>query len=106
MKKFFLVLLVLAIFVMAGWQLYNRITDTDIEKKPSRPVAPVAVETKPIRKDLIRDIGVFTGSLEPKSQFAVAPKVAGWLKELLVDVGDTVDRNQVIAVLEDRKSVV
>jgi len=33
----------------------------------------------------------------------VAPKVAGWLKELLVDVGDTVERNQVIAVLDDEE---
>jgi RND family efflux transporter MFP subunit len=103
MKKFLLVLLVLAIIVMAGWQLYSRITASDIEEKPSRPAVSVAVETKPIDKDSIRDIGVFTGSLEPKSQFAVAPKVAGWLKELPVDVGDTVDRNQVIAVLDDEE---
>ena len=103
MKKFLLVLLVLAIIVMAGWQLYSRFTNSDVEKKPSRPAVSVAVETKPIDKDSIRDIGVFTGSLEPKSQFAVAPKVAGWLKELLVDVGDMVDRNQVIAVLDDEE---
>jgi len=103
MKKFLLVLLVLAIIVMAGWQLYSRITGSDIEKKPDRRAVSVAVETRPIYKDSIRDIGVFTGSLEPKSQFAVAPKVAGWLKELLVDVGDTVDRNQVIAVLDDEE---
>jgi len=103
MKKFLLALLVLAIIVMAGWQLYSRVTASDVEKKPSRPAVSVAVETKPIYKDSIRDIGVFTGSLEPKSQFAVAAKVAGWLKELLVDVGDTVDRNQVIAVLDDEE---
>ena len=103
MKKILLVLLVLAIIVMAGWLVYSRVTASDIEKKPSRPAVSVAVETKPIDKDSIRDIGVFTGSLEPKSQFAVAPKVAGWLKELLVDVGDTVERNQVIAVLDDEE---
>ena len=103
MKKFLLVLLVLAIIVMAGWQLYSRFTDSDVEKKPDRPAVSVAVETRPIYKDSIRDIGVFTGSLEPKSQFDVAPKVAGWLKELLVDVGDTVERNQVIAVLDDEE---
>jgi RND family efflux transporter MFP subunit len=103
MKKFLLVLLVLAIVAMAGWQLYSRVTGSDVEKKPDRPAVSVAVETRPIYKDSIRDIGVFTGSLEPKSQFAVAPKVAGWLKELLVDVGDMVDRNQVIAVLDDEE---
>jgi multidrug efflux pump subunit AcrA (membrane-fusion protein) len=103
MKKFLLVLLVLAIIAMAGWQLYSRVTDSDVEKKPARPAVSVAVEIKPIYKDSIRDIGNFTGSLEPKSRFDVAPKVAGWLKELLVDVGDTVDRNQVIAILDDEE---
>ena len=103
MKKFLLALLVLAIIVMAGWQLYSRFTGSDVEKKPDRPAVPVAVETRSIYKDSIRDIGVFSGSLEPKSQFTVAPKVAGWLKELLVDVGDTVERSQVIAVLDDEE---
>ena len=103
MKKFLLVLLVLAIIAMAGWQLYSRVTGSDVEKKPARPAVSVAVEIKPIYKDSIRDIGIFTGSLEPKSRFDVAPKVAGWLKELLVDVGDTVDRNQVIAILDDEE---
>ncbi|MBN2592246.1 MAG: efflux RND transporter periplasmic adaptor subunit [Sedimentisphaerales bacterium] len=103
MKKFLLVLLVLAIIVMAGWQIYSRLFVTDVTQKPGRAAVSVAVETRPIYKDSIRDLGVFTGSLEPKSRFDVAPKVAGWLKELLVDVGDTVERNQVIAVLDDEE---
>jgi len=103
MKKFLLVLLVLAIIAMAGWQLYIRIVETDVKQKSGRAAVAVAVETRPIYKDSIRDLGIFTGSLEPKSRFDVAPKVAGWLKELLVDVGDTVERNQVIAVLDDEE---
>jgi multidrug efflux pump subunit AcrA (membrane-fusion protein) len=103
MKKFLLILLVLAIIAMAGWQLYSRIVETDVKQKSVRTAVAVAVETRPIYKDSIRDLGVFTGSLEPKSRFDVAPKVAGWLKELLVDVGDTVERNQVIALLDDEE---
>jgi multidrug efflux pump subunit AcrA (membrane-fusion protein) len=103
MKKFVLVLLVLSIIAMAGWQLYSRIVKTDVQQKTERSAVAVAVETRPIYKDTIRDIGVFTGSLEAKSHFDVAPKVAGWLKELLVDVGDTVRRNQVIALLDDEE---
>lgn len=103
MKKFLLVILILAIVAMAGWQIYSRFLVADVKQKPNRPAVSVAVETKPIYKDSIRDIGVFTGSLEPKSRFDVAPKVAGWLKELLVDVGDTVERNQIIAVLDDEE---
>ncbi|HUW20081.1 MAG TPA: efflux RND transporter periplasmic adaptor subunit [Sedimentisphaerales bacterium] len=103
MKKSFLLLLVAAVVAMGGWQLYKRAARSGANKRPGRSAVSVAVETKPIRRDVIRDIGVFTGSLEPKAQFIVAPKVAGWLKKLLVDVGDTVDRNQVIAVLDDEE---
>jgi len=101
MKKLLSVLLVLAVVVVSGWGVYQRVTGSDGVKKPDRSAVAVAVETQPIRKGSIDDVGVFTGSLEPKSQFVVASKVAGWLRELLVDVGDTVTRNQVIAVLDD-----
>jgi RND family efflux transporter MFP subunit len=103
MKKFFSVLLVLLIVAMIGWQAYTRITASANKKGLSRSAAPVAIETKPIRKDVIRDIGIFTGSLLPKSQFIVAPKVAGWLQKLLVNIGDTVQQNQVIAILDDEE---
>ncbi|MFH1715757.1 MAG: efflux RND transporter periplasmic adaptor subunit [Planctomycetota bacterium] len=103
MKKLLLLLLILAIGGMAGLGLYQRLSGSDVVIKPGRAAVAVAVETRPIGKGTICDIGVFTGSLEPKSQFVVAPKVAGWLKELLVDVGDTVTRNQVIAVLDDEE---
>jgi len=103
MKKFFSVLLVLAIVAMAGWQIYTRFIASDDKNGPGRSAAPVAIETKPIRKDVIRDIGIFTGSLLPKSQFIVAPKVAGWLKKLLVNIGDMVQQNQVIAILDDEE---
>lgn len=103
MKKFFSVLLVLAIVAMAGWQAYTRITSSANKKIPGRSAVSVAIETEPIRKDAIRDIGIFTGSLLPKSQFIVAPKVAGWLKKLLVNIGDMVQQNQVIAILDDEE---
>ena len=102
MKKLFSVLLVLAIVSMAGWLAYKRIT-VSAKKRPDRSAVAVAVEIQPIRKGVIRDIGIFTGSLFPKSQFVVAPKVAGWLQKLLVNVGDTVRQNQVIAVLDDEE---
>ena len=100
MKKYIFVFLALAIVLSAGWVAYQRIT-ASTNTGPGRFAAAVAVEIQPIRKDVIKDIGIFTGSLQPKSQFVVAPKVTGWLKELLVNVGDTVSRNQVIAILDD-----
>ncbi len=103
MKKFLLLLLVLTIAAAGGWQLYRYVSRSTVQKGPGRSAVSVPVETKPITKGVIRDIGVFTGSLQAKSQFIVAPKVAGWLKEILVNIGDPVSRNRVIAVLDDEE---
>ncbi len=103
MKKVVLGVVVVAVVGLAVWQGHKRIVAAGGQKGPPRTGAPVAVETRAIRRGEIRDIGVFTGSLSPKSQFVVAPKVAGWLKELLVDIGDSVGRNEIIAVLDDEQ---
>jgi RND family efflux transporter MFP subunit len=102
MKKFLLTLLILTIIAMAVWIVYKRVTATT-STRPDRTTVSVAVEIQPVRKETIKDIGIFTGSLLPKSQFVVAPKVAGWLKKLLVNIGDTVRQNQVIAILDDEE---
>jgi len=104
MKKLLSGLIILAIIAIVGWQAYKKITataGTDLGR--GRSAVAVAVEIQPIRRGMIKDIGIFTGSLFPKSQFVVAPKAAGWLKILLVNVGDTVQQNQVIAILEDEE---
>ncbi len=103
MKKFSLLLAVLAIVALGGWQVYKRVGGSAVEKSTGRPAVSVAVEVKPIERGVIRDIGVFTGSLEAKSQFVVASKVAGWLKKLVVNIGDEVSRNQVIAIVDDEE---
>jgi RND family efflux transporter MFP subunit len=101
MKKLVLGVVAVAILAAVGWQIYKRVVASSGPKGPNRSTAAVAVEIEPIRQGQIRDVGVFTGSLIPKSQFVVAPKVAGWLRELLVHVGDTVKQNQVVAHLDD-----
>ncbi len=65
--------------------------------------AAVAVAVSPVEKGLIRDLGQFSGTLIPKSQFAVAPKVSGKLKKLYVNIGDRVTRGQVVAQLDDEE---
>ena len=102
MKKLVFIAVVVVGIAAAGWETHRRIAASGQKGQPNRSVA-VAVETQPLRKDMIRDIGVFTGSLVPKSQFVVASKATGWLRELLVDIGDRVTRNEVIAVLDDEQ---
>lgn len=100
MKKLIIFLIVLCVLGLGSWKAYERIKASQ-SPAGRRSGGAVAVQIQPVVKDSIEDVGVFTGSLNPKSQFSVAPKVSGWLKQLLVNVGDTVTRNQIIAILDD-----
>ena len=101
MKKLIVIVIILGLIGYGSWVAYQKIKASESPTGMRRAAMAVPIETRPVAKDTIQDIGIFTGSLTPKSQFTVAPKVSGWLKELLVNVGDTVTRNQVIAVLDD-----
>ncbi|MBN1361684.1 MAG: efflux RND transporter periplasmic adaptor subunit [Sedimentisphaerales bacterium] len=101
MKKLVMGVLAVAVLGALGWEVYRRVTTSGNVQAGGRGAMAVAVEIQPVRRGEIRDVAVFTGSLLPKSQFVVAPKVSGWLKQLLVHVGDTVQRNGVIAIIDD-----
>ncbi len=101
MKKLLVGVLAVAVLAALGWEVYRRVVASGNVQTGNRGTVAVAVEIQPVRQGEIRDVAVFTGSLLPKSQFTVAPKVSGWLRELLVHVGDTVQRNQVIAAIDD-----
>jgi RND family efflux transporter MFP subunit len=103
MKKGILAVLAFTVVAVAAWQAYQRIGGSAQKRSRALGGVAVAVETQPIRKGAIGDMGVFSGSLVPKSQFVVAPKVTGWLRKLLVNVGDTVAHKQVIAILDDEE---
>lgn len=64
------------------------------------PVEVAAVEHGPIERR--RE---FTGTLEPRAEFVVAPKVSGRIEEIGVDLADTVTRGQVVAKLDDDEFV-
>ncbi|QBG48787.1 efflux RND transporter periplasmic adaptor subunit [Verrucomicrobia bacterium S94] len=65
----------------------------------ARPPAPV--ETAPIETGTLRAVRTFGGALEPRAAFMVSPKIGGRLEEVLVDIGDSVDRGAVVARLDD-----
>ncbi|HVS17367.1 MAG TPA: efflux RND transporter periplasmic adaptor subunit [Planctomycetota bacterium] len=65
-------------------------------ERPPVPVEVAAVERGPLR--LVRTV---TGSVEAAAQFVVAPQVAGSIASLEVDLGDRVERGQIVATLVD-----
>lgn len=101
MKKFFVIIIVLAGLGFLGWQIYQKASDSRKGFKRERRNVPVAVEVAPVKKASIRQVGSFTGSLYPLSKFILAPKIAGRLEKILVHVGDTVKGGQLVAVLDD-----
>ncbi len=102
-RKIILIVAVCVIVGLIGWKVTQTIIKSSQGSGLRRTAAPLAVEIEAVRKDTIRDSGNFTGTLTPKSQFVVAPKISGRLERLLVDIGDRVSRNQLIAVLDDEE---
>lgn len=97
----FTILAVLFLLFLA-WQIAGRIKGGGVAAGGPRGAA-VAVEIAAIERGGIKDIGVFSGTLIPKSYFTVVPKISGRLKQLYVDIGDQLTRGQLVAVLEDEE---
>lgn len=105
MKKRKIIFIVAACVIagLIGWQVIQKILESSQGSGLEQRGASLAVEIEAVRKATIRDSGNFTGTLAPKSQYVVAPKISGRLERLLVDIGDRVNRNQLIAVLDDEE---
>ncbi|MFY9398424.1 MAG: efflux RND transporter periplasmic adaptor subunit [Desulfomonilia bacterium] len=107
MKKSYVIavlILVLCAAAAAVWLLPGRAPggeQTPVDKLE----ALVAVEVAPVERRTINEVAVYPGTLLPESQFTVAPKIAGRLEKILVDIGDEVQQGQLIALLDDDEYV-
>ena len=93
----------LAVLGWLGWLLFIRISDALEEGESGRQSRAVAVEIAEVERGTIRDIRRFTGTIRPRSEVEIAPRIAGRLKRLYVDIGDTVQRGELIAELDDEE---
>ena len=105
MKKLIFVFIVGAALVWFGMDYYKK--NNTVEKKPGgRGGAKqiiVAVETGNVIKGEMKDEGIFTGSIQPKSKFQVAPKTSGRIKKVNFDIGDTIKNGDIVAELDDEE---
>jgi len=104
MKKRIAVAIAAILLALAGWQIFQRASLSPNASLP-RTKGAVAVEVIPVTRGDIKEIGVFSGTLLPASQYAVAPKIAGKLEKILVNIGDIVKREQLIALIDDAEFV-
>lgn len=93
-------IILLAVMAVVGWRscLRVRTASGTGDRQGFRGRVPVIAE--PVRRQTIRDVAEFTGTLLPLSRFVVAPKVPGRLEKLLVNIGDSVTNRQLVAVLD------
>src|SRR6516225_8216173 len=72
-------------------------------QKPVEAATPASPPTVPVAKVTLEDLShglVLTAEFKPYQEVDVMAKVAGYISEINVDVGDRVRENQLLATLE------
>lgn len=69
--------------------------------EPDATAREVAVEIAPVERAAIDDLREFSGNLEASARLTVAPKIAGQVERVAVDLGDTVTRGDLLVTLDD-----
>lgn len=103
----FITLVLLAAAVSGlSWQIYVRLDSLqDSHERSTDEKRLVPVVTAPIERAPIALQRSFSGTLEAHAEFVAAPKIGGIIKRLSVNLGDSVERGQVVAKLDDAESV-
>ncbi|MDH3218206.1 MAG: efflux RND transporter periplasmic adaptor subunit [Gammaproteobacteria bacterium] len=98
-------LVILGLIGVLGWGVYQKLDKQQVTGKKNRQRFPAPVEVAAIESGSIDQLRSFTGTLEARSEFVVAPKISGRVEQLKVDLADSVTRGQVVAVLDDAEFV-
>lgn len=92
-----LVVIVAASGLFIKFQLQMNVDNRD----QTRDNLPVPVEVATIRHGPLSLWRTFSGTIEPRAKFTVAPKIGGRISKLHVDVSDQVVRGQAVVQFED-----
>ena len=98
-------LVILGVLSVLAWSVYHKLDNRNLTGKQNRQKLPAPVEVAAVENGTIEQMRSFTGTLEARSEFVVAPKIGGRMEQLQVDLADSVKRGQVVAVLDDAEYV-
>jgi RND family efflux transporter MFP subunit len=101
------IIVIVLIAVMAGlaWFLLGRSGGQGGPGGGHGSSRPVPVEVAAIERGPIELRRSFSGTLEARAKFVVAPKVSGRVERMVVDLADPVERGQVVAELDNDEYV-
>lgn len=103
--KIALIATVIGSSVLIGQKIRSRIADQQPESDRSEVDLPAPVEIAPITVGELVLRRTISGTLVASSAFTVAPKIAGRVVRLDVDLADPVTKGQVVALLDDAEHV-
>ena len=106
-RRLILVITVLLIIVTVGiyLQLSRSVSDPAGRSQAAKQRRPAPVETADILRGPIELKRSFSGTLEARAEFVVAPKVAGRVERLSVNIADPVSRGQLVGELDSAEYV-
>lgn len=76
----------------------NKTSEKTLKRKEKHPVP---VEVAMVKRGPLSYNRTFSGTIVPRSQYIVAPKVGGGIRRLYVDVADSVVRGQIVLQMEN-----
>jgi RND family efflux transporter MFP subunit len=103
-------LFILSVFLIGaatglGWLIFDELQNRTGSSKSGKALRPVPVEVVRVQRGPIALQRTFSGELEARAEFVVAPKVSGRVVRVLVNIADTVKRGQVVAELDNDEYV-
>lgn len=100
MKRFLIFVIALAVAGGSFWlSLYlTRDTDSEAMGRPDRETP--TVEVAAVERDYIRETRQYPGTVQAMASVTILPKVTGKVEEILVDLGDRVERGQLLLTIE------
>lgn len=90
--------------VGAAWVLLQHDPGPSFERSGAQDLARVPVEAGAVRREDLNDVRALNATLEAAVEYDVAAKIAGQLRRVHVDLGDTVRPGDLIAVLDDSEA--
>ncbi len=104
-KRAWIAVLIIAAAAGLGWMAFSRLQGPSGSGERDRSRRPIPVEVTPIQQGSIAQQREFSGELEALAEFVVAPKVSGRVERVLVNIADSVKRDQVVAELDNEEYV-
>ena len=88
-----------------GWVLFRQLPGPTGPGGRNRAQGSAPVEVGQVQRGPIELRRTYSGTLEARAEFVVAPKVSGRVERLTVNLADTVKRGQIVAELDNDEYV-